>query len=69
MAEQAIDAGGIGARDVEVPEQDAFEQSIPVDDAGDELPLEVLSGDLEVPESDAVEQRLPAAGYDDESWR
>lgn len=61
-------------RDLEAPEPDAFEQSLPVDGRPADEPMEVLageilSGDLEVPESDAIEQHQPAPLYEDDSWR
>ncbi|HVF13206.1 MAG TPA: hypothetical protein VM942_01335 [Acidimicrobiales bacterium] len=57
-----------GVRDIEAPERDAFEQSLPVVDVPDDPPVEVLSGDLEVPEPDALEQRRPAPLDDEERW-
>ena len=56
-------------RDTEVPEPDAFEQSVPVADLPEDEPVEVLSADLEAPEPDVFEQHQPAVGYDDDSWR
>jgi len=61
-------------RDLEAPEPDAFEQSLPVGDLPVDEPVavqagEVLSGDLEVPENDAIEQHQPAPLYEDDSWR
>lgn len=55
--------------DLEAPERDAFEQSLPVDEVPEELPAQVLSDDFEVPEPDAFEQHQPALVDDDDSWR
>ncbi len=61
-------------RDLEVPEPDAFEQSLPVGDQPIDEPMEVLAGealsaDLEVPENDAIEQHQPATPYEEDGWR
>ena len=56
-------------RDLEAPDSDAFEQSLPVEDLLEDPPVEVLSGDIEVPEPDAIEQHQPALVDDDDSWR
>jgi hypothetical protein len=58
-----------GTQDPEAPEQDAFEQSLPVDDMPEDPPAQVLSDDIEVPESDAIEQHQPAPVDDDDAWR
>ncbi len=50
----------------EVPEADAFEQTLPVDPDADEEPFRPAIGD-EVPEADAVEQAI-AVPLDDEDW-
>ncbi len=55
--------------DLEAPERDALEQSVPVGEPPEEPPVEVLSGDLEVPVADALEQRQPAEVDDDDNWR
>ena len=57
------------AQDLEAPERDAFEQSLPVGEPADELPVDVLAGDIEVPVADAIEQHQPAAVDDDDNWR
>jgi len=58
-----------GTQDLEAPERDALEQSLPVDDAPEDPPAQLLSDDLEVPEPDAFEQHQPALVDDDDSWR
>ncbi len=56
--------------DPETPAEDAFEQSLPVDEVPtDGLPVDALPDDAEVPEPDAIEQHHPAPAYDDEGWR
>ncbi|MEA2931477.1 MAG: hypothetical protein QOI56_262 [Actinomycetota bacterium] len=60
----------MGVGDLEAPERDAREQSLPVATEPDEgEPLEILSGDLEAPEPDAIEQHQPALVDDDDAWR
>jgi hypothetical protein len=58
-----------GIQDLEAPESDALEQSLPVDEAPEDPPTQLLSDDLEVPEPDAFEQHQPALVDDDDSWR
>jgi hypothetical protein len=60
----------IEATDLEAPPEDAFEQSLPVDDVPvEDSPVDVLPDDPEAPESDVIEQHQPAPAYGDEDWR
>ncbi len=54
--------------DIEAPERDAVEQSLPVDEVPEGPPVAILSDDLEIPEPDAIEQHQPVP-VDDENWR
>jgi hypothetical protein len=57
-------------RDLEAPEPDALEQSLPVAAAPDEdQSREILSADIEAPEPDAIEQHQPAQLDDEDAWR
>ena len=58
-----------GVEDLEAPERDAFEQSLPVVEPVDEPSVDVLPGDIEVPVADAIEQHQPAVDDDDDNWR
>jgi hypothetical protein len=55
--------------DLEAPERDALEQSLPVAEVPEEQAPQVLSDDFEVPEPDAIEQHQSALVDDDDSWR
>ena len=57
---------GFPVSDQEVPEPDAVEQALPVDDVPTVDPPSV---DPEAPEADAVEQAQPAPYDDDDAFR
>lgn len=55
--------------DLEAPDDDVFEQSLPVEeDEASMEPVEHLPDDPEAPEPDTVEQHQPAPVVDDD-WR